>query len=53
VHYGLAKDTLKDRHQVLIDAYDKNPARFNHKIPVLKKLRPVYINPSKMKLKKI
>jgi putative transposase len=44
VHFGLADYTLKDRNQVLMDAYEKNPARFNHKIPVLKKLNPVYIN---------
>ena len=34
--------------QYLMDAYEKNPARFNHKIPVLKKLKPVDINPSKI-----
>ncbi len=52
VHYGLADVILKDRHSVLMDAYEKNPARFNYKIPVLKKLRSVYINPPKIKLEK-
>ena len=52
VHFGLADYTLKDRHRVLMDAYEKNPARFNHKMPVLKKLRPVYINPPNMKSEK-
>ncbi|MEO8964323.1 MAG: IS3 family transposase [Gammaproteobacteria bacterium] len=52
VHFGLADYTLQDRHRVLMDSYEKNPARFNHKIPVLKKLRPVYINPPKIKLEK-
>jgi putative transposase len=37
VHFGLADETLKNRHQILVDAYEKNPARFNHKMPVLKK----------------
>jgi hypothetical protein len=52
VHYGLADVTLKERHCVLMDAYEKTPVRFNHKIPVLKKLKPVYINPPKIELEK-
>jgi putative transposase len=52
VHYGLADVILKERHCILMDAYEKNPARFNYKIPVLKKLRPVYINPPNMKSEK-
>jgi len=52
VHYGLADDTLKERHHVLMEAYKKNPERFNHKIPALKKLEPVYINPPKKKSEK-
>jgi transposase InsO family protein len=47
VHFGEAENILKNRHQVLLSAYEKNPARFNHKIPTLKKLKPVYINPPK------
>lgn len=53
VHFGLADYTLKNRHKVLMDAYEKNPTRFNHKIPLLKKLRPAYINPPKIKIEKI
>ncbi len=37
----------KNRHAVLLEAYEKNPARFNKKIPAIKKLKPVYINPPK------
>lgn len=36
---------LVNRRQVLLKAYEENPARFNHKKPLLKKLKPVYINP--------
>jgi hypothetical protein len=43
---------LKKRHQVLLDAYKKNPARFNHKLPILKKLKSVYINPPKIESEK-
>lgn len=52
VHFGLSDEVLKDRHGVLLDAYEKNPARFNHKVPVLKKLKPVYINPPKKEFEK-
>ena len=45
VHFGKADEILKNRHAVLLQAFDKNPARFNKKIPTLKKLEPVYINP--------
>lgn len=53
VHAGYSDDILKNRHRVLLDAFEKNPARFNHKIPILKKLKPVYINPPKNELEKI
>ncbi len=45
VHFGHADEILISRYQVLLDAYEKNPSRFNQKIPTLKKLKPVYINP--------
>jgi len=45
VHYGQAAEELSKRHQVLVNAYRENPLRFNNKMPKLKKLRPVYINP--------
>lgn len=45
VHFGCSETILKNRHDVLIKAYEKNPKRFNKKIPILKKLKPVYINP--------
>lgn len=47
VHFGQADEILKNRHAVLLQAYEKNVARFNKKIPALKKLEPVYINPPK------
>jgi putative transposase len=53
VHFGQADVILQNRHQVLLDAYEKNSARFNQKIPTLKKLKPVYINPPKNELEKI
>lgn len=53
VHFGRAEEVLKKRHQVLLLAYEKNPARFNRKIPKLKQLRPVYINPPKPDSEKI
>ena len=52
VHYGESDDILKNRHQVLLNAYENNPARFNGKIPALKKLKAVYINPPKIDLEK-
>lgn len=52
VHYGQAEDILKNRHHVLLDAFVKNPSRFNHKMPTLKKLKPVYINPPEIELEK-
>jgi transposase InsO family protein len=52
VHFGRSDDILKNRHQVLLNTFTKNPARFNHKIPALKKLKPVYINPPKSELEK-
>lgn len=47
MHFGHADEILKNRHDVLLQAYEKNSARFNKKIPALKKLKPVYINPPK------
>jgi len=47
VHFGQADEILNNRHHVLLKAFEKNPARFNHKIPTRKKLKPVYINPPK------
>ena len=52
VHFGQADEILNNRHQVLLKAFEKNPARFNHKIPTLKKLKPVYINPPKIESEK-
>lgn len=52
VHFEQADEILKNRHQVLLKVYEKNPARFNHKIPTLKKLKSVYINPPKIELEK-
>ena len=46
VHYGNSKIVLENRHKTLLAAYQKNPIRFNNKIPTLKKLpTEVYINP--------
>ncbi|MCW5588767.1 MAG: IS3 family transposase, partial [Chitinophagaceae bacterium] len=45
VHRGQAEPILQNRYKVLLQAYENNPARFNNKIPTLKKLKPVYINP--------
>lgn len=46
VHYGYGDNILEKRHKAMLQAYLKNPARFNKKIPKLKKLAPaVYINP--------
>lgn len=50
VHDGQAEQILKNRHQVLLEAFMKNPSRFNHKMPTLKKLKPVYINPPEIEL---
>lgn len=46
VHCGLAAAILKKRHDVLMQAYQRNPIRFNNQEPNLKKLpEAVYINP--------
>jgi putative transposase len=46
VHYGHATTILKRRHDVLMQAYQRNPIRFNNQIPQLKNLpEAVYINP--------
>lgn len=52
VHFEKAAEILNNRYRVLLQAYEKNPARFNHKIPTLKKLKPVYINPPKTESEK-
>lgn len=50
VHYGKADEVLEKRHQVVLNAYHENPIRFNNKIPKLKTLKPVFINPPKENL---
>ena len=45
VHLGQAETILAKRHQALLEAYARLPARFNHQSPVCAKLKPVYINP--------
>ena len=46
VHYGNSDIVLENRYNTLLSAYQKNPIRFNNKIPKLKKLpTAVYINP--------
>lgn len=45
VHYHREKDVLENRYQTLLNAFNENPARFNHKKPQRKILLPVYINP--------
>lgn len=52
VHFGQADNILNNRHQVLLQAYKENQARFNHKMPTLKKLKPVYINPPSVESEK-
>ncbi len=46
VHYGDAEAILEKRHQVMMNAYEINPARFNYRAPKLQQLsEAVYINP--------
>jgi len=46
VHYQNGNIVLENRHKTILAAYQKNPIRFNKKIPILKKLpEAVYINP--------
>ena len=46
VHYGQATTILKRRHDVLMQAYQRNRIRFNNQVPQLKNLpEAVYINP--------
>jgi len=46
VHYQNGNIVLENRHKTLLAAFEKNPIRFNNKIPILKKLpEVVYINP--------
>ena len=46
VHYGFGEMILAKRHEAMTKAYLKNPLRFNHQAPKLKKLpAAVYINP--------
>lgn len=46
VHYGQGSQILENRHQVLMSAFQKFPARFRRQGPELKRLpQAVYINP--------
>lgn len=46
VHYGLADEITQHRAQVLAAAFDQNPNRFKHKLPVPDTLpQAVWINP--------
>lgn len=46
VHYGLAEEAIKQRNQVLLQAYQAHPERFVRKIPTAPKLPDaVWINP--------
>jgi len=45
VHYAQADEVLEYRHQVLLNAHQDNPVRSNNRIPIMKHLKPVYINP--------
>ena len=46
VHYGKGLAILKQRHEILKQAFLKNPKRFNNKMPKQKNLpKAVYINP--------
>ncbi len=46
VHHGQAEQRLEKRYQAMLQAYYKNPLRFNSKVPTLKTLpEAVYINP--------
>ena len=46
VHFGHADKILEKRYEALLQAYLKNPTRFNNKPPKRKQLEPaVYINP--------
>jgi len=48
VHYGLAKEVIQQRNQVLAQAYKMHPERFVRKIPTAPKLPDaVWINPPK------
>lgn len=45
VHYEKADKILKNRHQTLLSVFREKPIRFNNRMPIPKKLQPVYINP--------
>jgi putative transposase len=46
VHYGQGQQILEKRYQALLQAYKKNPVRFNNRPPKLRELpAAVYINP--------
>ena len=45
VHAGKADEILQARHVFLMQKFHEKPVRFNHKMPKLKKLKAVYINP--------
>jgi len=47
VHTGKAHDILQTRHDFLMQKFHEKPVRFNHKMPIIKKLKAVYINPPK------
>jgi len=47
VHSGRGDSILEKRHQVLMNAYNENPIRFNYRVPRRKTLKPAYINPPK------
>jgi transposase InsO family protein len=53
VHYGNAENILQKRHQTLLNAFDENPAKFNRRKPIMKKLQPVYINPPEINNSKL
>lgn len=44
VHYHMENQIPEKRYKDLMDAYQKNPTRFNNKMPTQKFLQPVYIN---------
>jgi transposase InsO family protein len=47
VHSGKANEILHARHDFLMQKFLEKPIRFNHKMPIIKKLKAVYINPPK------
>lgn len=47
VHYDRHQAILEKRHHTLLQAFYENPVKFNNRIPQIKVLKPVYINPPK------